>query len=76
LSFCRGSEVQADRSTASDTKPTDSRTIVGSYPGDHRIPAKDGVKDSLNQASTGHGAFDTMGAQRMNQFPNGKNDKA
>jgi hypothetical protein len=74
LSFCRGAEVDAARPTVA--KPVDSRTIAGSYAGDHRAPSSDTAKDSLNQSATGHGAFDTMGQQHMGQFPNGKNDKA
>jgi hypothetical protein len=77
LSYCRGPEAIADRSTAPATKEVDSRVITGSHRvGDHRSSNGKAADASLNQAATGHGAFDTMGQQRMGQFPNGKNDRA
>jgi hypothetical protein len=66
LSFCRGSEVQADRAPVA--QPVDRKTIEGSTPGDFR-KGGDTAKASVEQASTGHGDFDTMGGQKMGQFP-------
>jgi len=66
LSFCRGQEVDAARNTPA--KPVDRKTIEGSTPGDFR-KGGDTAKASAEQASTGHGNFDTMGGQKMGQFP-------
>jgi len=44
LSYCRGTEVEAARSTQPATKEVDSRVLVGSHGvGDHRIAAKPAV---------------------------------
>jgi len=58
LSFCRGAEVQADR--APQAKPVDSKTITGSYPGDHRtktadavLPANPAPRSGMTQAPLG-----------------------
>jgi hypothetical protein len=53
------------------TTPVDRKTIVGSTPGDHRIPAKDGVTDALLQASgSGKGPRGQMAGQRNSKFYN------
>jgi hypothetical protein len=56
LSFCRGQEVDAARNTPA--KPVDSKTLQGSYPGDHRAnansvatPAQPGPRDGMRQES-------------------------
>lgn len=56
LSFARGPEAEAARPTVA--KPVDSRTIVGSYPGDHRAnansvatPANPGPREGMRQES-------------------------
>jgi len=58
LSFARGPEADAARIPA--VKPVDSKTITGSYPGDHRataapavIPPNPAPRDGMRQAPLG-----------------------
>lgn len=55
---------------AEQARPVDSRTLTGSYPGDHRQPSKDVAKSALHQAAEGQrGPRSSAG-----QFPNGRAD--
>jgi len=54
---------------SASAKPVDSKTIQGSYPGDHRAPSQDTAKASLFKAADNGGPRASVG-----QFPNGKRD--
>ena len=45
-------------------KPVDSKTLVGSYAGDHRIPAKDGVTATLDALKNAGGPRSQMAGQQ------------
>jgi len=49
------SGMNAGNGRAITVKPVDSRTITGSTPGDHRIPAKDGATAAIAKAADNGG---------------------
>lgn len=55
---------------APTAKPVDSKTIVGSYPGDHRAQSGDTAKASLDACADNGGPRNSVG-----QFKNSRNDK-
>jgi hypothetical protein len=51
------------------TKPVDSKTLAGSYAGDHRAPSSDTAKASLDASADNGGPRNAVG-----QFKNSRND--
>ena len=49
-------------------KPVDSKTITGSYAGDHRSPSRDTVKESLNRAADNGGPRSAVGQFKGSKF--------